>query len=195
MSHLLGFLGGILAMILLLFKAYELQSLTHFVVYFIYATCILALFAASTLYHNATKDNLRRHLKIFDHCAIYLLIAGSYIPFLVLGMNNKWGYIILAVVWVLAIAGIVLKLFYTGRFQLLSTISYVLLGWIVVIAIKPLIEALSSGALTGLAVGGIFYTVGAVLYSIKRIPYNHAIFHFFVLAGAFSHFWAVYHYL
>ena len=194
-SHFIGFLGGIAAFAFLVAKSIQLQSYIHFGVYVIYSLCIITLFAASTLYHNSKKDELRARLKVFDHCAIYLLIAGSYVPFIVLGVNNTWGYSILAIVWLLAIAGIILKLFFTGRFKLLSTISYVLLGWIVVIAAKSLIESLSTEALWGLAIGGAFYTVGAVLYMIKRLPFNHAIFHVFVLAGAFSHFWAVYNYL
>jgi hemolysin III len=194
-SHLIGFIGGIMALLFFLVKAIELGSIKHFLVYLLYSVCILTLFAASTLYHNS-KDTLKRaRLKVFDHSAIYLLIAGSYLPFMVLGLNNFWGYLILTVVWLLAIAGIILKLFFTGRFQLVSTISYVLLGWIVVIAIKPIMDGLPTNALIWLAIGGIFYTVGAVLYSIKRMPYNHAVFHVFVLGGAFSHFWAVYHYL
>ncbi len=194
-SHFIGFISGIGVFALLVAKSIHLQSYLHFGVYVIYSLCILTLFAASTLYHNAKKDELRARLKVFDHCAIYLLIAGSYVPYIVLGVNNTWGYSILAIVWLLAIAGIILKLFFTGRFKLLSTISYVLLGWIVVIAAKSLIESLSEEALWGLAIGGAFYTVGAVLYMIKQLPFNHAIFHIFVLAGAFSHFWAVYHYL
>ncbi len=194
-SHFIGFLFGIVALILLVIKSAKQESHLDLLVYSLYCACILSLFAASTLYHNSKDEKKRRQLKVFDHCAIYTLIAGSYIPFVVLGMANKWGYIILSVVWALAIAGIILKLFFTGRFKLLSTISYVLLGWIVVIAIKPLMNALSSEALLWLGLGGLFYTVGAVLYSIKKIPYNHAIFHVFVLGGAFSHFWAVYFYL
>ncbi len=194
-SHLVGFIGGVVALVFLIIKAVDLDSLKHLFIYLAYAACILTLFAASTLYHNAKDDRMRIRLKVFDHSAIYLLIAGTYLPFMVLGLDNFWGYIILTVVWFLSIAGIILKLFFTGRYQLISTISYVVLGWIVVIAVKPLIDGLTVNALMWLAVGGFFYTVGAVLYSIKRMPYNHAVFHFFVLAGALSHFWAVYHYL
>nr|WP_321410946.1 hemolysin III family protein [uncultured Carboxylicivirga sp.] len=194
-SHLAGFIAGLLAFAFLIVKSIQLNSLIHFGVYTIYSLCILTLFLASTLYHNAKSDQTRMRLKIFDHTAIYLLIAGSYVPFIVLGLNNTWGYVILGIVWLLAIAGIILKLFFTGRFKLVSTISYVLLGWMVVIASKSLIDNLSSLALIWLAIGGAFYTIGAVLYMIKQLPFNHAIFHFFVLGGAFSHFWAVYFYL
>lgn len=194
-SHMLGFILGIPALILLLMKGFAVEGFVSFSVYLIYGLCILTLFAASTLYHKETNEIRRKKLKIFDHSAIYLLIAGSYLPFIALGMANLLGYIILAVVWLLAIAGIVLKLFFTGRFKLLSTGSYVLLGWIVVIAIKPLINAISAEALWLLAAGGFFYTFGAILYSIKRIPFNHAIFHVFVLIAAISHFLAIYLYV
>ncbi|MCG8578822.1 MAG: hemolysin III family protein [Bacteroidales bacterium] len=191
-SHLIGIPLGIIALIFLLFKA---SSPLIFTVYLVYGSCIIAMFTASTLYHSAKEESKRVKLKVFDHCAIYLMIAGSYIPFLALGIGNKIAYWMLAAVWLLAIAGIILKLFFTGRFKLVSTISYVLLGWIVVIASKSLIGALSSSALLWLSIGGAFYTLGAVLYQIKHIPMNHAIFHFFVLAGAYAHFHAVYWYI
>ncbi|MBS2212464.1 hemolysin III family protein [Carboxylicivirga mesophila] len=188
-SHLAGIILGLVALIFLLFKATDTLS---FIVYISYGACIIALFTASTLYHSE-KDAIRRaRLKVFDHCAIYFMIAGSYIPFLTLGIGTSWAWWLLAGVWLLAISGSILKLFYAGRFQILSTISYVLLGWIVVVAIKPLIAALSTPALTWLALGGAFYTLGAVLYQIKRIPFNHAIFHAFVLLGAYAHFHAIY---
>ncbi|MBR8534927.1 hemolysin III family protein [Carboxylicivirga sediminis] len=188
-SHLAGIILGFVALIFLLFKANSTLSLT---VYLSYGACIIALFTSSTLYHSE-KDSIRRaRLKVFDHCAIYFMIAGSYIPFLILGIGTSWAWWLLAGVWLLAISGSILKLFYAGRFQILSTISYVLLGWIVVVAIKPLIAALSTPALTWLALGGAFYTLGAVLYQIKRIPFNHAIFHAFVLLGAYAHFHAIY---
>jgi hemolysin III len=191
-SHLIGIPLGIIALIFLLLKA---SNPLNFTVYLLYGLCIIAMFSASTLYHSSKEESKRIKLKVFDHCAIYLMIAGSYVPFLALGIGNKLAYWMLGAVWLLAIAGIVLKLFFTGRFKLVSTISYVLLGWIVVIASKSLINALSSEALLWLAIGGAFYTLGAVLYQIKQIPMNHAIFHFFVLGGAYAHFHGVYWYI
>ncbi|MBK3516816.1 hemolysin III family protein [Carboxylicivirga sp. N1Y132] len=191
-SHLTGIVAGIISLILLLVKA---NSPLHFTIYAIYGVCIITLFTASTLYHSEKDPNRRRKLKVFDHCAIYLMIAGSYLPFIVLGIATPFAYLVMAGVWGLAIAGIILKLFFTGRFRLLSTISYVALGWVVIIASKSLLDALSKEALTWLAIGGVFYTVGAILYQIKRIPFNHAIFHVFVVAGAYSHYHAVYWYI
>jgi len=192
-SHLIGFIAGIVGFVCLLLKptANWVQSYS----YITYGICFLALFLASTLYHSATETSRRKRLKIFDHCAIYLMIAGSYLPFLLIGINDTWAYFLLGAVWLLAIGGIVLKLFFTGRFRLVSTISYVLLGWVVVVAVKPLIHSLSSDTLQWLAIGGFFYTLGAVLYQIKQIPFNHAIFHVLVLAGAYAHYHAIYWYL
>lgn len=191
-SHFSGIILGVVAITLLLLKATSPLALG---VYLVYGCCMLSLFVASTLYHSEKNTLRRAKLKVFDHCAIYLMIAGSYIPFLILGIGDIWAYALLAGVWILAITGIILKLFYTGRYKLLSTISYVLLGWIVIIAIKPLIEHLSSHTLLWLSLGGVFYTLGAVLYQIKQIPLNHALFHLFVLAGAYAHFHAIYWYL
>lgn len=191
-SHLIGIILGTIGLGFLLVKA---SNEVEYFVYSTYGICMVALFTASTLYHSETKSLRRQKLKVFDHCAIYLMIAGSYIPFLVLGIGDQWALILLSGVWILALGGIALKLFYTGRFKLLSTISYVLLGWVVVIAIKPLVNSLSSPTLLCLAVGGAFYTLGAILYQIKQIPYNHALFHVFVLAGAYAHFHAIYWHL
>ena len=152
----------------------------------------MAVFSASTLYHSSKNEKWRRRLNVFDHSAIYLSIAGSYTPFTLILIQGAWGWSIFASSWLIAIAGIVLKMFYTGRFRLLSTISYVVMGWIILIAINPLIKCASFSQLMWILVGGISYTLGAVLYQIKRIPYNHAIFHFFVLAGAIALFIAIY---
>ncbi len=192
-SHLLGFILGLIGLIFLLLKPFS--GWIPALIYLTYGLCILSMFLASTLYHSATDVRKRKRLKIFDHCAIYLMIAGSYMPFLLIGMGTTHAYFLLGTVWLLAIGGIMLKLFFTGRFRLISTISYVLLGWVVVIAIKPLMKSLSPDALIWLAGGGLFYTLGAVLYQVKYIPYNHAIFHFFVLAGAYAHYYAIYWYV
>ena len=130
-------------------------------------------------------------MNIFDHAAIYFLIAGTYTPFTLLGLQGAWGWTIFGIAWGIGLAGIILKLFFTGRYNLLSTISYVAMGWIIVIALKPLIERFPFEGLMWLATGGLFYTIGAVLYMLKKIPYNHAIFHFFVLAGAIAHYLGV----
>lgn len=193
-SHAFGIVLSLIGTILLLIKGIKLHSPIHIVSYSIYGFSMLVLFSASTFYHNAKEVNLRQRLNVFDHVSIYFLIAGTYTPFTLLALKGAWGWSIFGVVWGIGIAGMILKIFFTGRFNLASTISYVLMGWVIVVAIKPLIERFSTEGLIWLALGGVFYTVGAVLYSIKKIPLNHAIFHFFVLAGALSHFIGVFLY-
>jgi hemolysin III len=191
-SHAVGLVFSILGLLLLTIDAFESGHLIHLIAYLIYGTSMVVLFTASTVYHRAKVDKTRSRLRIFDHAAIYVLIAGTYTPFMLLVMPGTLGYAILAAAWTMALVGIVLKIFYTGRFTLLSTSLYVLMGWAIVFAIKPLSEQLPEQGLIWLMVGGIAYTIGAILYAIKSIPFNHAIFHVFVLLGAASHFMTVY---
>jgi hemolysin III len=132
---------------------------------------------------------------VVDHATIYVLIAGTYTPFTLVTLNGWVGWTIFGVSWAMALTGITLKLFFTGRYDLFSTLMYVFMGWIVVFAIKPLINSLSAEGLWWLMAGGLAYTVGAILYSIKKIKFNHAIFHMFVLLGSFCHFVSVYWYV
>ncbi|MCL4144138.1 UNVERIFIED_CONTAM: hypothetical protein GTU68_064060 [Idotea baltica] len=153
---------------------------------------MVILYGASTFYHAEKNPKKRRKLNIFDHAAIYVLIAGSYSPFCLVGLNSNLGWYMFLFVWLFAFIGIVLKLFFTGRFDKLSTAMYLLMGWQVMFFIKPLMESLSTEAFQYLVAGGVFYSVGAILYSIKKMPYNHFIFHVFVLLGSLSHFIAIY---
>jgi len=134
-------------------------------------------------------------LKIFDHSAIYVLIAGTYTPFTLITLEETVGWTIFGVVWGMALIGIVFKLFFTGKYKLVSTLMYILMGWVIIFAIKPLMESLPTEGLYWLFGGGLAYTVGAILYSIKKIKFNHAIFHFCVLIGSFCHFYAVLYYV
>ncbi|ASB47761.1 PAQR family membrane homeostasis protein TrhA [Alkalitalea saponilacus] len=193
-SHAVGILFAVVAIVLLMLRAASIGDVWHWVAYTIYGVSIFTVFLASTLYHNSKKNTQRLRLKVFDHAAIYLSIAGTYTPFTLITLRGGWGWTIFGIVWGIAIAGIVLKIFFAGRYRLLSTIGYVAMGWIVVIAIKPLINNLPFAGLMWLAAGGFLYTSGAVIYQIKRIPFNHAIFHFFVLGAAVCHFIAVYFY-
>jgi hemolysin III len=190
-SHFIGLLLSILGLIILIIKGFSSGSALSVVSYTVYGTSMILLYLASTLYHNSKVPEKRKKLKVFDHASIYVLIAGSYTPFSLLVLRGAWGWSVFGVVWGIAVAGIILKLFFTGRFNIVSTISYILMGWVVVVAIKPLIANFETEGLLLLLAGGVFYTVGAVLYSIKRIPYNHAIFHFFVLFGSLAHYLAI----
>ena len=193
-SHFIGLLLSVAALTVLMLKALYINSIWHVVSYSVFGISMILLYLASTLYHNSTHETKRKRLKVFDHSAIYVLIAGTYTPFALITLNGLWGWWILGIIWSLAIAGVILKLFFAGRFKLASTIGYVLMGWVVVIAFKPLLDAFSTEGLIWLFTGGAFYTLGAVLYQIKRIPYNHAIFHVFVLLGTWSHFVSIYYY-
>ena len=194
-SHGIGFLLSIAALVLLVVYASIYGTVWHVVSYSIYGGSLILLYLASTLYHSAKRSKLRGRLQIFDHAAIYMLIAGTYTPFTLVTLNGTTGWIMFGITWAFALTGIILKIIFTGRFNLLSTIMYVFMGWIVVLAIKPLIHNLPFEGLMWLFAGGIFYTIGAVLYSIKSIKYNHAIFHVFVLAGSFCHFMAIFFYV
>ncbi len=191
-SHGLGLLASIVAFPFLLKKAFLYSDFWEIASFIIYAFSLIILYAASTFYHAAKKPKKRRMLNIFDHAAIYVLIAGSYSPFCLVALKSYLGFYMFIAVWVFASTGIVLKLFFTGRFDKISTAMYLLMGWQVLFFIKPLIAALTSFGLNLLIAGGIFYTVGAILYSLKKMPYNHAIFHVFVLLGSVSHFTALY---
>ncbi len=195
LSHAIGIALSIVAAVLLMIKAIRLASPVYIVSFGVFALSLLILYSASTFYHGAKNPAAKQKLKIFDHAAIYVLIAGTYTPFALIVLPSAWGWSMFGVEWALALAGIILKLFYTGRFEKISTAAYVLMGWIVIIAIKPLIDNLSQEGVMWLFIGGIFYTLGALLYLIKKIPYNHAIFHVFVLLGSFSHFVSVYYYI
>jgi hemolysin III len=181
--------------VLLVLHASKYGDAWHIVSFGIFGASLIILFAASTIYHSAKDPLSRARLRIVDHASIYILIAGTYTPFTLVTLNGPIGWSIFAITWGMALSGIVLKLFFTGRYELISTLMYVFMGWIIVFAISPLIDRLSSDGLFWLVAGGIAYTVGAILYGIKKIKFNHAIFHVFVLIGAFCHFVAVYFYV
>ncbi|HEY5780311.1 MAG TPA: hemolysin III family protein [Lysobacter sp.] len=157
----------------------------------VFGTSLLLLYVASTLYHAAQHPVTKGRLKVVDHCAIYLLIAGTYTPFTLIGLRGPWGWSLFAAIWTLALAGVVFKLFYTGRFKLLSTAIYITMGWLVIVAIKPLLGALDGWTLGWMFAGGAFYTLGTVFYHRPSLPYSHAIWHLFVLGGSVCHYVAV----
>ena len=157
----------------------------------VFGICLLLLYLASTLYHAIQHPVAKARLKVFDHCAIYLLIAGTYTPFTLIGLRGPWGWGLFAAIWTLAVAGVVFKLFFTGRFKLLSTAIYIAMGWLVVVAIEPLLGALDAWTIGWLFGGGVFYTLGTVFYHRPSLPYSHAIWHLFVVAGSVCHYVAV----
>lgn len=157
----------------------------------IFSASLVLLYSASTLYHAATEPRARARLKVLDHCAIFILIAGTYTPFTIAAIRGGWGWSLFGVIWGMAVIGIVFKLFFTGRFKALSTAVYIGMGWLVVVALVPLVQALSSAGLAWLVAGGLLYTAGTLFYHRESVPYSHAIWHGFVLAGSGCHFVAV----
>lgn len=194
-SHAFGIFLSIIAFVLLIIKAVQQDNIWMLISFPIFGVSLILLYLASTLYHASKEPQKRFKLKVFDHAAIYVLIAGSYTPFTLVSLNGETGWLIFSMVWVMAFTGIILKLFFTGRFKVISTAMYVLMGWLIVFYFQDLTASLHEKGVFYLILGGVLYTIGAILYSIKKIKFNHAIFHFFVLAGSFCHFLSIYLYV
>ncbi|HYV06847.1 MAG TPA: hemolysin III family protein [Blastocatellia bacterium] len=161
----------------------------------VYGASLVFLYAASTLYHSLRSPRAKHVLKVLDHSAIFLLIAGTYTPFTLVSLRGFWGWLLFALVWSLCVFGIVFKVFFVNRLEVLTTILYVAMGWVCVIAVKPLLAAVPVGGIAWLLAGGLFYTAGIYFFATKRVPYGHAIWHVFVLAGSICHFFAVFFYV
>ena len=194
-SHFAGLILSVIGLVLLIFRALELENIWAIISFPIFGLSMIILYLASTLYHYSENPKIRYRLNIFDHAAIYVLIAGSYTPFVLVSLNGTEGYIIFSFVWSIALVGIIFKIFYTGRFDILSTILYLAMGWLIIFSSKSLLQSLDFNGLLWLISGGIAYTIGAILYSINKLKLNHAIFHLFVLLGTFCHFISVYFYV
>lgn len=192
LTHAFGFFASLIAFPFLVIKGLKYSNAWESSSFIVFGLSMLLLYAASTLYHKAIDPIKRARLKVFDHSAIYVLIAGTYTPFCFLGFPSELGWNIFIAIWIFAFIGIVFKLFFTGKLNHVSTVMYVLMGWLVMFFINSLLENLSETSAFYLIAGGVFYTVGAIFYSIKKIPYNHAIFHVFVLLGTSCHFWSIY---
>lgn len=157
----------------------------------VFVFALVLLYTASTLYHAVRHEQAKAHLKVLDHCAIFILIAGTYTPFTLVSLRGGWGWGLFAAIWLLAVAGIAFKLYFTGRFRRTSTLIYVAMGWLVLVAAGPLSASVSTATLAWLVLGGVSYTVGTVFYLNHRLPYAHGIWHLFVLGGSACHFAAV----
>lgn len=190
-THGVGALMAIAALVILTIFSALNGNVWHIVSFSIFGATLVILYLASTLYHSLTHEKAKVLFRKFDHMSIYLLIAGTYTPFCLTVLNNWIGWTLFGIVWTSAILGIVLKAFFTGKKEFLSTILYVLMGWVALFAIKPLFDSVSLTTFILLMTGGVFYTAGTYFFTKDKIKYFHSIWHLFVLAGSAFHFFAV----
>ncbi len=194
-THLFGVLLGLIGLISILRKGYENNDTVYSISGLIFCLSLILLYSSSTLYHITTQPNLKKKLKILDHASIFILIAGTYTPFTMVAMHGRWAWIIFGIVWTFAFIGVIFKIFYAGKFKYLSTIIYILMGWVAVIAGPNFYESLGPKALFWVVAGGLFYTFGTIFYLAKSYRYHHAIWHLFVLLGSISHYISIFFYL
>jgi len=187
-THGIGLALSIAALTIMVAYSSQSGSTISVIASVLFGTTLNILYGSSTLYHAITHHELKKRFQQFDHASIYILIAGSYTHVTLVSLGNTLGYSIFAVVWGVSLVGIYLKFAYPGRFEKLSLVLYLLLGWLIVIAIKPLLEVMDPGGLWMLLIGGLFYTFGVIFYVWDSLPFNHAIWHLFVMAGSISHF-------
>jgi len=196
-THGIGVLLSIAALVLLIvFAAARQGDVWQFVSFSIYGASLITLYMASTLYHAIQNRRAKRFLNIFDHASIFILIAGTYTPFCLVPLRGPWGWTLFGIIWGLAIAGVIFKMFYyTDKLRVISAILYIGMGWVIIIALKPLIQNVPAGSLYWLFAGALFYCIGVLFYLRRQNRFNHVIWHLFVLAGSISHFFAIFLYL
>ncbi len=190
-THGIGIVLSVVALVLLVVFATQGGDIWRIVSVSIFGSTLILLYAASTLYHALPQPQVKRMLRVVDHGAIYLLIAGTYTPFLLGDMRGPWGWSLFGLLWGAALSGIIFKIFFVGRFNFIATMLYLAMGWTVVVALKPALEMIPLAALILMAIGGLAYTSGVAFYLWDRLPYNHAIWHLFVLTGSAFHFAAI----
>ena len=197
-THGIGVIMGIVALVVLLVLSIQKSSRISIVAFSIYGACFILMYLSSTLYHSIPNKKAKEILRVFDHSSIFLFIAGTYTPIALLTMDGVLRIGILAGIWSIAISGVAFKIITFGkfdRFKALSLTIYIAMGWLAVFTIKPIIQMTSLGFFFWILGGGLFYTLGTIFYSIKKIPYNHAIWHIFVLAASITHFVGILVYL
>lgn len=195
LTHGFGLLMSIIGMIILLAEAYTVPDSWLWSSVLVYSLSLTVLYAASTIYHSLRHRKLKRLFNIIDHAAIFLLIAGTYTPFCLVLLRNTWASSLIWIVWGIALSGVVFKIFYTGKFQRASTLIYLALGWLCIIALKPIIATIPHDCLMWIVAGGLSYTGGTIFFHWESLPYNHAIWHLFVLVGSACHFISIFNYI
>ncbi len=191
LTHGVGVGLGVIGFGTLMHYAFQEGSISRLISFGVYGGSLILLYLASTLYHGAKTARAKHVLRICDHASIYLLIAGTYTPFCLIMKPAFWGTLMLSILWPLALLGIIFKIFFVGRFDFLSTLIYLGMGWMALIAIKPFFYSLTLPGFLWVAIGGLFYTFGVIFYVLERIPFFHVIWHLFVLGGSACHFLAI----
>ncbi|MCW7554260.1 hemolysin III family protein [Endozoicomonas gorgoniicola] len=194
-THGIGAMLSVAGLTLLVTYAAIQGDIWRVVSFSIYGGSMILLFLMSTLYHSFQNEKVKQVFKLLDHCAIYLLIAGTYTPFLLVTLRGTTGWILFAIIWLLAFTGIIFKLAFRHRFKKLSLLTYVAMGWLALFVGQELARSLSAGGMAWLISGGLAYTLGVIFYVWKKLPYNHAIWHLFVLAGSLCHYTTIFVYV
>jgi len=195
LTHGLGALLSVVALTLMIVMSVEHSDFARLISSVIYGSSLVLLYLASTLYHSIRSPRVKRLFQILDHCAIYLLIAGTYTPFMLISLKGTWGYSLLIAIWSLAIFGIIFKAIFHDRFAKVSLFTYLAMGWLCILVGGEMLTKIPIGGLLFLLAGGLAYTFGTIFFVLDRIPYNHAVWHLFVLAGSVFHFFAIYQYV
>lgn len=195
LTHGVGAVLSLVGLVLMVVYSSLYGTAWHITSTAVYGASLVLLYSASTLYHSVRSARLRCLCQRLDHAAIFLLIAGTYTPFVLGPLRGGWGWSLFGVVWGCAVVGVVLKFFFTGRFHVLSTLIYLGMGWMVIIAAKPLFAALPLGGIWLLVAGGLCYSLGTIFYHWEKLPFNHAVWHVWVLAGSVCHWVAVFGYV
>ena len=194
-THGMGALLSLAALTLLIVFASNQDDVLKLVSGIVFGVSLLLMYLSSTVYHSMTNPRVKHLFRILDHASIYLLIAGSYTPFMLVTLKGPWGWGLFTVVWLLAIAGVLFKVFFVHKYEGLSTIIYLLMGWMSLVVIKPIYQLLPMGGLVCIVVGGLCYTVGVIFFVWERLKFSHVLWHLFVLAGSIFHFFAVLFYV
>jgi hemolysin III len=190
-THGIGVGLAIAALVILVVFAARISDTWKVVSFSIYGATMIILFLSSTLYHSFPQPYLKRFFRIMDHSSIFLLIAGTYTPVTIGSMRGGWGWALFGVIWGLTIVGIILKIFAMSKLKWLSIVVYLMMGWIILIAIKPLVAVVTSRFLIWILAGGLAYSLGIIFYVARKLPFHHAVWHLFVLAGSICHFFAM----
>ncbi|MBI3922382.1 MAG: hemolysin III family protein [Armatimonadetes bacterium] len=192
-THGVGAVLSVAGLVVLVALACLKGTAWHIVGCSVYGGTLAAMYVVSTLYHSFRTPRLKHVFKTLDHCCIYLLIAGSFTPFALVNLRGGWGWSLFGVLWGFALVGVLFKIYFVGKFETVSTVLYLLMGWLVLIAAKPMLATIPAGGIGWLVAGGLAYSAGVIFYAWKKLPYNHAIWHLFVLAGSVCHYFAIYY--